>query len=75
MVAIALLVGLPLGVAFGRWAWVTLAHQIGVVSEPVTPVPPVLLIIPATVLLANLIAVAPAWIAARIRPALALRAE
>jgi predicted lysophospholipase L1 biosynthesis ABC-type transport system permease subunit len=75
MVAIALLVGLPLGVAAGRWTWTLLAHQLGVVSEPVTPVPPVLLIIPATVLLANLIATVPARVAAGIRPALALRAE
>jgi hypothetical protein len=75
MVAIALLVGLPLGVAAGRWAWTLLANQIGVVNEPVTPVPPVLLVVPATILLANLIAIAPASLAARIRPALALRAE
>jgi hypothetical protein len=45
------------------------------VSEPVTPLPPVLLIIPATVLLANLIAAVPGSLAAHIRPALALRAE
>jgi predicted lysophospholipase L1 biosynthesis ABC-type transport system permease subunit len=75
MVAIALLAGLPVGVALGRWAWITLAHQIGVVSEPVTPLPTLLLLVPATVLLANLIALAPASLAARIRPALALRAE
>lgn len=75
MVTIALLVGIPVGVAAGRWAWVLLAHQLGVVSEPVTPVPPVLLIIPATLLLANLIALVPGSLAARIRPALALRAE
>jgi predicted lysophospholipase L1 biosynthesis ABC-type transport system permease subunit len=75
MVAIALLVGIPFGVAAGRWAWVLLARQLGVVSEPVTPISPVLLIIPATLLLANLIALAPGSVAARIRPALALRAE
>ena len=51
MVAIALLVGVPLGVAAGRWAWALLARQLGVVSEPLTPLSPVLLIIPASLLL------------------------
>jgi predicted lysophospholipase L1 biosynthesis ABC-type transport system permease subunit len=75
MVAIALLVGVPLGVAAGRSIWTLLANQLGVVNEPVTPLPPVLLLVPATVLLANLIAAVPGLLAARIRPALALRAE
>ena len=30
MVAIALLVGMPIGVALGRWAWTLLAGQLGV---------------------------------------------
>ena len=75
MVAIALLIGVPVGVAAGRWLWTLLANQLGVVSEPVTPLPSVLLIIPVTILLANLIAAVPASLAARIRPAVALRAE
>ena len=75
MVAIALLVGMPIGVALGRWAWTLLAGQLGVVSEPETPLPPVLLVIPATLLVANLVAVVPGWLAGRIRPAVALRAE
>jgi len=75
MVAIALLVGMPVGVALGRWAWTMLAGQLGVVSEPVTPIPPVLLVIPATLLVANLAAAVPGWLAGRIHPAVALRAE
>ena len=75
LVAIALLVGMPLGVALGRWAWTLLADQLGVVSEPVTPLPPVLLVIPATLLVANVAAAVPGWFAGRIHPALALRAE
>jgi len=75
MVSIALLVGMPIGVALGRWAWTLLAGQLGVVSEPVTPLPPVLLVIPATLLVANLVSVVPGWLAGRIRPAVALRAE
>ena len=75
LVAIALLVGMPLGVALGRWSWTLLAGQLGVVSEPVTPLPAVLLIIPATLVVANLAAAVPGWLAGRIHPAVALRAE
>ena len=75
LVAIALLIGMPVGVAAGRWAWTLLADQLGLVSEPVTPVPSVALIAPATIVLANLVAVVPGWLAGRIQPAVALRAE
>jgi ABC-type lipoprotein release transport system permease subunit len=73
--AIGLLVGLPLGIAVGRWAWYLFAQQIEVVPEPVTPLSIVLLVVPAAVLLANLVAALPAWSAAATRAAVVLRAE
>jgi ABC-type lipoprotein release transport system permease subunit len=73
--AIGVVVGLPLGIAAGRWAWYLFAEQIEVVPEPVTPVPLVLFVVPAAVLLANLVAALPAWSAARTRVAAVLRAE
>lgn len=73
--AIGLLVGLPLGVALGRWAWTLLAEQIGVVPDSVTPVPLILLVVPAAVLLANLVAILPARAAAMTPAASVLRAE
>jgi hypothetical protein len=73
--AIGLIVGLPLGIAAGRWAWYLFAQQIEVVPEPVTPIPLVLLVVPAAVLLANLVAALPAWSAAQTRAAAVLRAE
>jgi ABC-type antimicrobial peptide transport system permease subunit len=74
-VSVALLIGLPLGIAIGRTIWSFFATQLGTISEPITPSLPLLLTIPAAVVLANLIAVAPATIAGRMRPALVLRAE
>jgi ABC-type antimicrobial peptide transport system permease subunit len=71
----ALLVGLPLGLVAGRWSWAVFAKSIGVASHADIPVPLILLAIPATLLLANLIAAGPGWAAARIRPALTLRSE
>jgi hypothetical protein len=73
--AIGLVVGLPLGVAAGRWTWYLFAEQIEVVPEPVTPISRVLLVVPAAILLANVVAALPAWSAARTRAAVVLRAE
>ena len=71
----ALLAGLPLGVLAGRWAWALFAGSAGVGSQASVPVPTVLLAIPATLLLANLIAAWPGWAAARVPPATVLRSE
>jgi hypothetical protein len=71
----ALLVGLPLGTLAGRWAWRLFAASIGVGPDASVPVPLLLLAIPLTVILANLIAAGPGWSATRIRPALVLRSE
>jgi ABC-type lipoprotein release transport system permease subunit len=72
---VAVAVGLPLGVALGRWSWSLLIDRIGLGAEPVTPWPALLAAALATVLVANLVAAWPGWMAARIRPALALRSE
>ncbi len=70
----ALAIGLPLGVAAGRWAWRAAAGGFGDAAV-VTPVPALLLIVAATLVMANLVAALPVRSAARTRPAVALRAE
>jgi predicted lysophospholipase L1 biosynthesis ABC-type transport system permease subunit len=72
---VALAVGLPLGVALGRWSWSLLADRIGVGAPPVTPGPALLAGVAGTVLVANLVAAWPGRVAARTRPAVALRSE
>lgn len=72
---VALLIGIPLGIAAGRWAWRWVAD-----STPLLYVPPVaglvvVLSIPAALLLANAMAAWPARRAAGLRPADVLRAE
>jgi polyferredoxin len=57
--AIALLVGLPTGVAGGRWAWRYFAAQLGVLPEPAVPLAAILIAIPGALVMANLIAAAP----------------
>ena len=73
--AIALLTGVPTGIAGGRWAWHVFAAQLGVLPEPVIPVATILIAIPSALALANLVAALPARAAARTRPARVLRSE
>jgi hypothetical protein len=68
--AVALIVGLPLGLAAGRWAWLLFAGQTAIVPAPVVS-PLTLLALPAVLLLANAIAAIPA----RTQPAIVLRTE
>ena len=75
LAAAALLAGIPLGVIAGRWAWTVFADATGVASQATVDLPLVLLAIPVTLLLANVIAAWPGWTAARLRPATVLRAE
>lgn len=72
---VALAVGLPLGVALGRWTWSMLVDRIGLGAPPVTPGPALLAGVAGTVLVANLVAAWPGRVAARTRPAVALRSE
>jgi ABC-type antimicrobial peptide transport system permease subunit len=71
----ALAVGIPLGVIAGRLSWALFADAAGIADHAVVNVPLVLLAIPATLLLANVIAAWPGWAAARLRPAQVLRTE
>ena len=73
--AVALLIGLPLGVLAGRWAWAYFASAAGTPAPAAVPLTLVLLAIPVTLAVANLIAAGPGWGAARVRPAEVLRAE
>lgn len=72
---VALAVGMPLGVALGRWTWSLLVDRIGLGAEPVVPGPALLVGVVGTVLLANLVAAWPGRVAARTRPAVTLRSE
>ena len=73
--AFGVLVGIPLGVVVGRVIWRSIADGIGVVSTPDVPIGLLVLVALVTIALANLIAAAPAWAAARTRPATVLRSE
>jgi hypothetical protein len=75
LAALALVVGVPLGIAAGRWAWSFFADRLGVGADPAVPLLIILVAAGATVLLANLIAALPARVASRTHPAALLRTE
>ena len=71
---VSLIVGLPLGLAAGRWAWTLFAGQVAIVPQPVIS-PLALLAFPAVLVLANAIAAIPARAAGRTQPAVVLSSE
>jgi ABC-type lipoprotein release transport system permease subunit len=75
IVAVAALIGVPLGVGIGRLLWNLFAQDLGVRPDAVVPFGLALLVIPGVVLFANAIAALPGWAAARVRPAAVLRTE
>jgi ABC-type antimicrobial peptide transport system permease subunit len=81
LLSLALLLGLIGGVVLAaaagarRTDTAVFANGAGVSPAASVPLPTVLLAVPVTLLLANLIAAWPGWQAARLRPATVLRTE
>jgi putative ABC transport system permease protein len=73
--SIALLVGVPVGFLVGRFAWALFADRLGIVSRPVEAWSSVAIVVPAILVVANLVAIGPAMFARRTQPAQVLRAE
>jgi ABC-type lipoprotein release transport system permease subunit len=73
--AAGLVIGVPLGIAAGRWLWLLFARQLSAVPDPVIPAVSIALAALAAVILANLVAAIPGRSAARTRAALVLRSE
>ena len=71
--ATSLLIGLPIGLALGRWAWFQVIEGLGVVDPPPVDAARLALLIPAALGLALIGAVGPAWLATRQRIATALQ--
>jgi ABC-type antimicrobial peptide transport system permease subunit len=72
---LSLVIGTPLGIAFGRLLWLLFAHQLSAVAAPVIPAVSVAVVAVGTLVIANLVAALPGRIAAGTPTALLLRAE
>jgi ABC-type lipoprotein release transport system permease subunit len=75
LVTLALVIGVPVGIACGRLAWVIFARQIGILAVIDVPLPYLALLVAAAIALAVAIAAPPGESAARTSPALVLRGE
>jgi FtsX-like permease family len=75
LTGLALLIGVPLGVAAGRWIWALFGHDLGIPPGAITPTRPLLLMTPAVIVIANIVAFWPGRATARLSPAAVLRAE
>jgi ABC-type lipoprotein release transport system permease subunit len=72
---VALAIGIPLGIMAGRWGWNYFAERLGVVPSVALSVGAILLAVPVTIVVANLLAVVPGRIASRLKAAPVLRSE
>ena len=71
----SLAIGIPLGVLLGRLAWRTYAVHLGAVPEAATPLVACLAVTAAALVLGGVLAIAPAWRAARTPAGAVLRTE
>jgi ABC-type lipoprotein release transport system permease subunit len=72
---VGIVIGVPAGIAIGRLVWRFFANGLGVVPVPVVTVGIIAAVAVGTLVVANLLAVGPALVAARSRPAGLLRSE
>jgi hypothetical protein len=75
LTGLALLAGVPLGIAVGRWTWALFAQGLGIPADAITPVPLAVLTAATAMVLANAIAFWPGRATARLSPAQILRTE
>jgi ABC-type lipoprotein release transport system permease subunit len=75
LATVSVVVGVPIGIVIGRFAWRLLANTLGVSTSTWIPLLPPFGVVVAAIVIVNLIGMVPARAAARTRPAVALRAE
>jgi ABC-type antimicrobial peptide transport system permease subunit len=75
-VLIACAVGVPLGIAAGRYAWMRFADQLGIAAPPHVPLLITIALVPlGAVVVGNLAAIVPSRVVVSARPAMILREE
>jgi len=68
-------IGVPAGIVVGRLVWQVFASSLGVVSAPLVTAWVIVAVAAGTMLVANVLAIGPAWAASRQRPASLLRTD
>lgn len=67
--AVGLVLGLPIGIALGRWLWFLFARELAVVPSPTVPLAALAVLTVGVLVLSNVVALAPAAVARRTRAA------
>jgi ABC-type antimicrobial peptide transport system permease subunit len=75
IIIVGLAVGLPLGVALGRWAWREVLNGVGMIVAPTTPWPQLIAFVGVALTFTTLVALVPGAWAARSRVSSLLRTE
>lgn len=75
-VLVVLVIAIPIGFAVGRWAWLQYARDdLGVLPVSVVPWSTLAIVAGAAIVMANIAALVPGWLAARRSPGHDLRSE
>lgn len=72
---VGIVVGVPVGIIVGQAIWQAFARNLGVLPEPVVLGSVIVAVAAGTLVVANLLAIGPAVVASRSRPASLLRSE
>ncbi len=72
---VGIVIGVPVGIAVGRAVWGVFAHSLGVLSVTTVTAWVIVVVAAATVVVANVLAIGPAVVASRSKPASLLRTE
>jgi ABC-type spermidine/putrescine transport system permease subunit II len=72
---VAVMLGVPIGIMAGRWAWNLLNDQLATAARPVTPIALIAVIAAAIIAAVGLLGLGPGLRASRQSPATALRTE
>ena len=72
---VGIVVGVPVGLVVGRWAWVLVADGVGVANDPRIPITVVAFVVPLALFAVNLVGAPFAARATRVPAAVALRTE
>jgi hypothetical protein len=72
---IGVVLGIPIGIALGRWLWTLFADGISAVPHPTVPSLSIAAVALGALVFANLVAIVPGRVAARTRTSLLLRSE
>ena len=73
--AVGTIIGVPVGIALGRWLWTLFARGVSAVPDPTVPILSIALVAVGALVFVNLVAIIPGRAAARTPTAVLLRTE